>query len=324
MQQRSYINTNLNGMNNLSRVLIVLFVFSLTACKNSQNSGIKLKPGLKIVVPENETAPVKFAISILQRDLKMVFGEESELVHTIPDNEAAIVIVNNSLGTNGSESQKVSGTEAHGLYLHGNHIVLNGADMRGTIYAIYTFSEKILGIPPLWFWASLKPETKKEIRIPSDTEYLFSSPYVKYRTWFPNDQDNFSPWRKINPVNNEIWLETMLRLKLNTVEGFSGGRDYSKPYQVSKTQKLIKKYGLIQTSHHPSPLNSSLSNWDDYWRHIRNVDPPELLIKNHEKFDDFWRYNIENVLKNELEMLWVINFMGNGDRPFWVTFTDAH
>ena len=109
MQQRSYINTNLNGMNNLSRVLIVLFVFSLTACKNSQNSGIKLKPGLKIVVPENETAPVKFAISILQRDLKMVFGEESELVHTIPDNEAAIVIVNNSLGTNGSESQKVSG-----------------------------------------------------------------------------------------------------------------------------------------------------------------------------------------------------------------------
>ena len=225
--QQSYSYTNLYKMNNLGRLLIVLLILSLTACKNSQNSGIKLKPGLKIVVAENETAPVKFAISKLQRDLKMVFGEESDLVHTIPDNEAAIVIVNNSLGTNGSELQKVSGTEAHGLYLHGNQIVLNGADMRGTIYAIYTFSEKILGIPPLWFWASLKPETKKEIRIPSDTEYLFSSPYVKYRTWFPNDQDNFSPWRKINPVNNEIWLETMLRLKLNTVEGFSGGRDYN-------------------------------------------------------------------------------------------------
>ncbi len=310
-------------MKNLSRLIILFVICSVISCKNSQNSRIRLLPGVKIVVPEDETAPVKFAVSVLQRDLKSVFGEESELVHSIPANGPAIIIVNNTLLAEGSEAQRVSGNEAHAVYTRGKHIVLEGADMRGTIYAIYTFSEKILGIPPLWFWASRKPEQRNEIRIGTGTEFIYNSPYVKYRTWFPNDQDNFSPWRKINEVNNEIWLETMLRLKMNCVEGFSGGQDWSKPYQISETQKLVKKYGLIQTSHHPSPLNSSLAQWDDYWTHIRKVDPPELLLENHEKFDDFWRYNIENVLKNDLEMIWVINFRGNGDRPFWATFEDS-
>jgi hypothetical protein len=113
----------------------------------------------------------------------------------------------------------VSGHEAHGVFVRGPHVVLQGADVRGTIYAIYTFSDEFLGIPSLWFWASWKAPRKDAVTIAGGMEQLFGSPSVRWRAWFPNDTDLLSPWRGRAPENSEAILETMLRLKLNTLEG---------------------------------------------------------------------------------------------------------
>ena len=43
---------------------------------------------------------------------------------------------------------------------------LNGADARGTIYAVYSFSELFLDISPLWFWASQRPAQQAAIEVP--------------------------------------------------------------------------------------------------------------------------------------------------------------
>ena len=133
----------------------------------------------------------------------------------------------------------------------------------------------------------------------------------------------FGPWRELSDENNEVWLETMLRLKLNTVEWYDGNRDFLQPYKVGETTRLINKYGLINTTHHYSPLNASFQHWDNYWKHIRKTEPPLLLLSNEDKLEEFWRYNIETIVRNNLEMLWVINFRGNRDTPFWMTFPDA-
>ena len=79
--------------------------------------------------------------------------------------------------------------------------------MRGTIYAIYTFSEKILGVPPLWYWSSWEFQKYSLIEIPDDFDENFKSPKVRYRAWFPNDADFFIPWQKI------IYLEKKYGLK---------------------------------------------------------------------------------------------------------------
>jgi len=67
-------------MKSPARFFIVLVYVSLASCQNYQGSGIKLRPGVKIVVSGEEAAPVRFAVSILQRDLKTVFGSYKILI----------------------------------------------------------------------------------------------------------------------------------------------------------------------------------------------------------------------------------------------------
>ncbi len=58
-----------------------------------------------------------------------------------------------------------------------------------------------------------------------------------------------SHWRKESKLNNEVWLETMLRLKLNCVE-INDSSDYSKMFAITADTKLIDEYGLKITYHH--------------------------------------------------------------------------
>ena len=114
----------------------------------------------------------------------------------------------------------------------------------------------------------------------------------------------------------------MLRLKMNTVEIESAG-DYSKHYAISDYAKLIHEHGLQITFHHQSALDSKFNKWDEYWQRIRDMNPPELLLENKDKFEEFWRYNVQCLKNNGISPIWGVNFRGNRDIPFWYTFTDA-
>ncbi len=268
--------------------------------------------------------PLYRAITALQRDMKKVLGKAAIVMPLSAISETGIVVTD-------SRTDRLVKTvvtrEAHHLYvgtIRGKRqIILEGADMRGAIYAVYAFSEKVLGVPPLWYYSEWLPTAKKEIKVSLSFNIMYSSPAVKYRAWFPNDTDLFAPWRKLSPENNEIWLETALRLKLNTIEWFDAERDYAARYTVSPTTKLISDYGLINTTHHHSPLNASLEGWADYWKKTRDTVPPELLLANEKQLEEFWRYNVECIVRNKIDMLWVVGFRAQGDHPFWFTFKDA-
>src|SRR5260370_952081 len=60
-------------------------------------------------------------------------------------------------------------------------VLLAGADMRGTIYAIYEFSRKYLGIDPLYYWTDREPARRASIEIPASLDLNFPSPLFKYR-----------------------------------------------------------------------------------------------------------------------------------------------
>jgi len=51
--------------------------------------------------------------------------------------------------------------------------------------------------------------------------------------------------------------------------------------------------------------------------------PPELSLANEKYLEEFWRYNVESIVRNNINMLWVLGFRGRGDHPFWFTFKDA-
>ena len=239
-------------------------------------------------------------------------------------NSAAIVIVNHS-NKNGLPSPKVEldGFESHRLVVDSasKTLYLHGYDPRGTIYAIYTFSDQFLGVPPLWFFSSWQPHQMKEVVIPAATNIFFRSPQVRYRSWLPNDTDLLSAWRRATNTSDEFWFEAMLRLKLNTVEGYT---TISYPNEMTNHAKSVARFGLALTSHHVNPLNSSLgSGWESYWKRVRQMEPPELLVKNEKELIEFYRHAIETVHKSGIENVWLISFRGTGDKPFWIDFKDA-
>ena len=311
-------------------IIVTSFILFIIPIKGFSEDGIPLikleKNKFHLVISQDEMEPVKLAAETLCKDFQKVMHFTPSLSHNIDKDCINIVIINES-----SESVKLKNRyskalddfESYRIYCNTmeNSIYLHGKDMRGTIYAIYTFSEQFLDVPALWFYSSWVPQHKSIIYIPSDYDKLVKSPQVRYRAWFPNDTDLFVPWRKLSQNNNEMWLQTMLRLRLNTVE-LEATVTYP-DYKLNKEADLLKKYGLILTSHHHVACNNNFMNWNGYWLKVRGMEPPKLLLSDEKHIREFWQYSIETVCRNKQENLWQISFRGINDQPFWAAFSDA-
>jgi len=304
-------------------ILVVMGV--ITAHIAKADVIIPLKQEITIYTSATEKEPIYKAIEALQRDIEKVTGSKAIIKALSAANQKGIVILNSQKD---ALQQPLKGWEAHRVYAtkinNVEQVILQGSDMRGTIFAIYEFSEKILGVPPLWYFINWQPSAPKAVTVPSSLNINVNEPTVKYRAWFPNDTDMFSPWRKLNAANSQLWLETALRHKINTIEWYEGEMsEKRKKYEASSTTRLINQYGLINTTHHHTPLNATFRSWDSYWKNIRGVEPPELSLANESYIEEFWRYSIETIHKANLDMIWVIGFRAAGDHPFWKTFKDA-
>lgn len=320
---------NKNSTIILSLLLAVLFLFAFSHNAFSTNSDpfILKKNNFKIVFSNEESGALKLAVDALRKDFVSVMGFKPEIIDKIgsDNSQLEIVIINRSSGKTkfpAKTAKSLDGFESHRIYADAknNRIYIEGYDLRGTIFAIYTFCEEILGVPPLKYWSTWLPDKKDEIPVAKNMNICFKSPQVRYRSILPGDQDFFDPWKNESKDNQNIWLETTLRLKLNTVECYST----IKPgYKLSDYAYLIDKYGLVITSHHIAALNTSFSTWDSYWENERKMTPPELLLSNEKEIIDFFRYNAETVVKNGIENLWTVAFRGKVDQPFWSVFKDA-
>lgn len=267
-----------------------------------------------IILPTQAEEPVRLAAESLQEDFRKTMGFRPEILpHPTPG------MVNISV----EGSKAMGGMEAHEIKVDEKKdiIHLRGADMRGQIYAIYSFAERILGVPALWFYSGWQPTVHQSIAINKSANMKWQQPQVRFRSWFPNDTDLFMPWRKLSQDNDEMWMQTMLRLKLNTVE-LEATVSYD-GQKLNRGAQLLKKYGLILTSHHHVAMNNNFQNWDGYWRKVRGMEPPRLLLSDMKSIREFWQYNIETVLKNKQENIWQISFRGISDQPYWAAFSDA-
>lgn len=279
-----------------------------------------IKGGIPVFVHPDEPQAVRRAVKDLLRDLNNVLGETSVLTDTLTS--SAIVV---ATGDRYSGSKPdVRGWEAHQVYQDGNRIIINGADMRGTIYAIYTFSESVLGVKPLWRWTSEKPVRQEQLIVPHEFHINVSSPSVKYRAWFPNDRDLINPWQKLSYENFEAMYETMLRLKLNTLEGeIADERSYTPPYPLGREATLAQQRGLIITGHHMLIFGSNYRYWNAYWKQIKKQQPPALKIEHIDALTQWWHYHATLATRNEANIIWLVGFRGNRDIPFWEFFPDA-
>src|SRR5215469_12230824 len=262
-----------------------------------------------------ESEPIQKAVEDLAADLQAVFGAKPRIIHRKEDAGPLTIFVSEqsrlpeelrASGLTAPESFSISlREEKWNPRRPTDVIVLSGADIRGTIYAVYQFSEKYLGIDPLYYWTDHQPARRTSITLPPLNE-TYPPPVFTYRGFFINDEDLLTGWapgeeKHKTGISLEVWnriFETILRLKGNMVA--PGTWIFPDDPQV----KLAAKRGLIVTQHHAIPLGLNVARWPK--------DVPYNYTTNPEILERAWKNAVHSYLPDQ-EVLWSVGLRGLSD-----------
>jgi hypothetical protein len=267
----------------------------------NSKSTLRLEGRLSICPPDRIGMPVRHALDMLRRDILHVLGTEPILVNEPSDAELVIRYA--------SENDNCAmHAEAFALrYTHDSeklqlHIVAN--DDLGLVYGILHVSETIIGIHPFWYWMDQPIQKRTTIDVNCEP---YDSPVakVRFRGWFVNDEVCLIGWKETYPPSREVWLpvfEALLRCGGNMV---IPGTDLPK---TGIHLELAAEMGLWITHHHAEPLGAEMFLRAYTGRSASYKEAPEL-------FEKLWLEAIEK--QKDQNILWVLSFRGQGDKPFW-------
>ena len=147
-------------------LLLVTLVLSCGTAVRAQShpahdQSIVLDARVTLLETPGEAAPVRRAIDDLADDFYKVLGTRPKIVTREEDaGVVTILIGDQSKLPPAMQSSALTAAESFSIGVRTGPrkaVVLSGADMRGTIYAIYQFSEAYLGVDPLYYWTDHQP-----------------------------------------------------------------------------------------------------------------------------------------------------------------------
>ncbi len=302
----------------MSRTLLLfLAIFPFTASyARAKQDLVVLDSTVTILQSPGQASPVQRAVEDLAADFQTVTGKRPRIISRAEDAGAVTIVIGDkrtlpqvlrpaSLITPESFSLAVQTAALHGSRPT-QVVVLAGADMRGTMYAIYQFSQDYLGIDPLYYWTDHQPVHRASIQLSTSLHRNFPTPVFKYRGLFINDEDLLTGWASgekndKSGISLAVWnkiYETTLRLKGNMIA--PGTWIFPDDPQV----KLAAARGLIVTQHHAIPLGMNVARWPkgvpyNYSTH------PEILER-------AWRNAVHSYLPTQ-EVLWSVGLRGLSD-----------
>ncbi|HEX6465550.1 MAG TPA: glycosyl hydrolase 115 family protein, partial [Vicinamibacterales bacterium] len=253
-----------------------------------------------IVLGAGQQPAVREAAGDLASDFEKVVGRKPRIVSRREEaNGPAIVI---AAGGNGN-------AESFSISARGNVVTLSGKDMRGTLYAIYQFSEEFLGVDPQYYWTDHAPMRQARIEIPDGTDRNYPAPVFTYRGFFINDEDLLTgfapaPASEHTGISLAMWnriYETILRLKGNIVA--PGTWIFSDEPQIA----LAAKRGLIVTQHHAIPLGINVARWPE--------DAPYTYGSHPEVLQRAWKNAVAGYAPTQ-EVLWTVGLRGLSDSSY--------
>ncbi|HEV2135104.1 MAG TPA: glycosyl hydrolase 115 family protein [Terracidiphilus sp.] len=300
----------------LSAAILVSAAFPSIAW--SQNSTVTIQSSVTLVESAQESGPVKRATEDLRNDFNKVFGQAPRLVNNLADaGPVAILIAQRDhvpadlpcTTTDKTEAFAFSITGAGVGPTHRRVVCLIGADMRGTIYAIYQFSQTVLGVDPMYLWTDKQPEKRTSVRLSENFSHVFPSPVFRYRGFFPNDEDLLTGWIPAKKgehtgISLKVWdniFETILRLKGNIV--VPGTWIFPDDAQV----QAASERGLIVNQHHAIPLGVNVARWP-YGVPYNYSTHPEILRR-------AWTDAVATYKPGE-EILWSVGLRGLSDSSY--------
>lgn len=303
----------------IRRLLISTFALNLfcglAVAKITVNSHTTL------FVSQDEPAPIQMAAKDLASDLEKVLGHPVRVVHD-PSEASSVTIVVAYANHLPQAVVKPTGWERFRIQAVTNPwpgspakqaIVLTGSDVRGTIYAIYQFSQQFLGVDPLYWWTDHPPKHQSQVAVPDDYAET-QAPAFRYRGFFINDEDLLTGWRSGIPDGADISLKTwnrvfeaILRLKANMV--IPGTWIF--PYEPQI--KAAEERGLVVSQHHVNVLGLDTYRWPK--------DKTYSFSEAPDIFEAALKRSVSEYPKNS-EVVWSVGYRGQNDYPFWMV--DKH
>ena len=287
------------------------------AAARNEPHPLTLDSSVTIVESLDEPAPVRRATEDLVSDFSKVFGTEPNTTDHLEDSgQIALLISGPNTPDFGARCKAPTGAESFAfsvVHLGGRQvrdmICLRGADTRGTIYAIYHFSQTVLGTDPMYLWTDKQPDRRYSITLPADFTRIYPAPVIKYRGLFINDEDLLSGWMpgsksERTGISLRVWdniFETILRLKGNMV--VPGTWIFPDDAQV----EAAAKRGLIINQHHAIPLGVNVARWPKDVPYNFSTDP-EILQR-------AWT-NAVATYKPDEEILWSVGLRGLSDASY--------
>ncbi|MBK3516186.1 glycosyl hydrolase 115 family protein [Carboxylicivirga marina] len=193
-------------------------------------------------------------------------------------------------------------------------LVITGSDRRGTAYGSFTLSESI-GVSPWYWWADIIPEKQEEIYIKPKT-YLQSSPSVKYRGIFINDEGfgGLNVWAcktyeteigDIGPKTYARVFELMLRLKANLI--WPAMHACTKPFYCYKENPVVAdNYAIVVGTSHLEQMHcNTMTEWDE------DQTGPWNYFVNRERIQSFWQDRVD--LTKGYENFYTLGMRGTED-----------
>ena len=275
--------------------LLVLSVLAVGPA--AAQGGLTIDANTVIVERSDASGPVKKAAEDLASDMEKVLGKRPQIVA-----QASGPAIEIGAATGGP-------TESFSIALRGNHLLLSGADIRGTIFAIYSFSQDYLGVDPMYYWNDNQPARRSSVAIPAGLSRTFPSPLFHYRGFFINDEDQLTGWAPgektdhsgiAKPVMDKIF-ETILRLKGNMV--VPGTWTFSTDPQM----KWVAERGLILNQHHAIPLGMNVARWP--------ANVPYTYSQHPEILERAWTNSVRGYDPKQ-EILWSVGLRGLSDTSY--------
>jgi hypothetical protein len=302
----------------LAADIIALAIAAIAMPANAQadSPAVTINGAVTVVVSGREPAAIQRAAEDLRKDFTRVFGQAPHTATTLETaGPMSLLIAERANLPQPVSCATTTDTEAFAFSIailaapKRQVLCLVGADMRGTIFAIYEFSQHILGVDPMYLWTDKQPRKRSAIPLPADFEHVFRSPVFRYRGLFINDEDLLSGWIPAAPgehtgISLKVWdniFETTLRLKGNMI--VPGTWIFPDDAQVQAEAKR----GLIVNQHHAIPLGVNVARWPR--------DVPYNFSTHPEILERAWTNAVAEYRPDE-EILWSVGLRGLSDASY--------
>ena len=291
---------------------------TIQAVKNNPQESLIIDSTLTLLLAPDEPQAVEAAAEDLQSDFAKVLGNKPEIVRSADAAGPVTIWIGEisklpermrPVGLSKPESFSISTTQGQQKSHAGRIVLLAGADLRGTIYAIYQFSEEYLGVDPLYYWTDHEPPRRARIELRGSLNKQSPAPVFKYRGFFINDEDLLTGWapgeaKDHTGISLQVWnkiFETILRLKGNIVA--PGTWIFPDEPQI----QLAGKRGLILTQHHAIPLGLNVARWPK--------DVPYSYTSHAEILERAWKHAAAAYSPGQ-EVLWTVGLRGLSDASY--------